>query len=97
MPHLKHTALHPLCAATTTRPSDIGLQQQGVPELVAAALASVHPALAPLLAGRVVVTGGCAALPGFCDRLAREARALVPQEYDLQVVQPQVGGWCWSG
>ncbi len=83
----------------TARPTDIGLQQAGLPEAVAQAVAACHPALAPLLWSNVILTGGCCRLPGLSDRFARELRTLAPDEFEVGVVAPQVGGWLrgWVG
>lgn len=40
------------------RPSDIGLQQAGVAEVVQQAVAALHPALQPLMYSNVLLTGG---------------------------------------
>ena len=75
----------PLC-----RPSDIGLQQAGMPEAVAQAIAACHPALAPLLWSNVVLTGGCCRLPGLAQRFRGELRSLAPDDFEVGVVAPQV-------
>ncbi|KAI8471017.1 MAG: Actin/actin-like protein [Monoraphidium minutum] len=71
------------------RPSDIGLQQAGLPEAVASAIAACHPALSPLLWSNVVLTGGCCRLPGLAARFERELRALAPDDFEVGVVSPQ--------
>lgn len=73
------------------RPSDIGLQQAGIHEAVAQAVAGCHPALAPMLFSHIILTGGCSQLPGFAERFRAELRPLVPDDYELGVVMPQVG------
>ncbi|GBF91703.1 hypothetical protein Rsub_04007 [Raphidocelis subcapitata] len=71
------------------RPTDIGLQQAGLPEAVAAAVAACHPALAPLLWSNVVLTGGCCRLPGLAERFGGELRSLAPDDFEVGVVAPQ--------
>lgn len=79
-------------------PSDIGLQQAGVAEAVVQAVTACHPALAPLLFSNVVVTGGVTSCPGFKDRFTSELRALVPDEYELGVMQPRDPAlYAWEG
>jgi hypothetical protein len=72
------------------RPTDIGLQQAGLPEAVAACVAACHPALAPLLWSNVVLTGGCCRLPGLAERFGGELRSLAPDDFEVGVVAPQV-------
>jgi len=45
------------------RPADIGLRQAGAPELVAQAVAGLHPGLQPLMWANVVLTGGALLRP----------------------------------
>lgn len=74
------------------RPCDIGLSQAGLPEVVVQAVSACPPALAPLLYGQVILTGGCCNLPGFAQRFEKELRQLVPDDFEVVVVAPQVGG-----
>lgn len=75
-------------------PADIGLPQAGLPEVVTQSVSALHPALTPLLYGHVVLTGGCAACPGFGPRFERELRPLVPDGVESGVVAPQVCDGC---
>lgn len=70
------------------RPSDIGLQQAGLPEVVVQAANACPTGLAPLLYAQVVLTGGCVSLPGFVARFESELRALVPAELEVVVCAP---------
>eukprot|EP00877_Chromochloris_zofingiensis_P007352 jgi/Chrzof1/2870/Cz12g02080.t1 len=80
------------------RPSDIGLQQAGIHEAVAQAVAGCHPALAPMLFSHIILTGGCSQLPGFAERFRAELRPLVPDDYELGVVMPQEPAlYAWQG
>ena len=76
------------------RPTDIGLQQAGLPEAVAEAIGACHPALAPLLWSNVILTGGCCRLPGLAPRFASELRTFAPDDFEVGVVAPQVGKGC---
>jgi actin-related protein 6 len=67
------------------RPSDVGLLQGGLHELILEAVAATDPALHPLLFGNIVLTGGCAKLPNLCGRLSAELRPLVPAHLALRI------------
>ena len=69
-------------------PSDVGLNQAGLPEVVTQATGAVQPDLRGLLYGKVLLVGGCAALPGFKERFEAELRSLVPTEEALEVCAP---------
>ena len=66
-------------------PSDIGLAQAGVAEVVTQAVNAVQMDLRGMLYSNVVLAGGCAALPGFRDRFEADLRPLVPAEEALVV------------
>ncbi|KXZ55494.1 ARP6 protein [Gonium pectorale] len=79
-------------------PDDVGLHQAGVAEATVQAVTATHAALAPLLYSNVVLTGGIASCPGFRDRFTTELRALVPDDHDLNVFQPQDPAlFAWEG
>jgi len=73
-------------------PSDIGLNQCGITELIAQ---SVHheeandslrdQAVEALMWLNVIVTGGCTKIPGLVERLAREIRQFAPVSYPVSV------------
>jgi|AntAceMinimDraft_5_1070358.scaffolds.fasta_scaffold36879_2 actin-related protein 6 len=69
-------------------PSDIGLTQAGLSEVVTQAVNAVPKDLRGMLLGNVVLAGGCAALPGFRERLEADLRPLVPSEEALVVGRP---------
>lgn len=50
-------------------PSDAGISQIGLPDAVLQAILSADPLLHGSLFANIVVTGGCAAMPGFRERL----------------------------
>lgn len=70
------------------RPSDIGLNQAGLPECVVQSVTACPAGLAPLLYAQVVLTGGCINTPGFVTRFQTELRALVPSELEVVVTAP---------
>ena len=67
------------------QPTDIGLQQAGLPQAIVEAVEASHPDLHPLLYSNVLCTGGCATCLGFQDRLYNELRARVPDEYEVTI------------
>jgi actin-related protein 6 len=68
-------------------PSDIGIQEEGIPGAVMQSLSALPEALRIGLLANVVVVGGNSLISGFMERLRIELRALVPAEYPLNVVQ----------
>lgn len=66
-------------------PTDIGLYEQGLPQVVHDAVQSCPRFLQRPLLANVVITGGLANLPGFEMRLARELRSLTPTEDAMYV------------
>ena len=73
-------------------PTDIGLNQCGITELIAQ---SVHhheandslrdQAVEALMWLNIIVTGGCTKIPGLIERLTREIRQYVPATYSVSV------------
>ena len=76
-------------------PSDIGIAQAGVHELVTQAVEAVTKgrkdttdSYRGLLYSNVILSGGCVTIPGFAERFNRELRALVPNDTTLHVRLP---------
>ncbi|KAI9891045.1 MAG: Actin- protein 6 [Vezdaea aestivalis] len=69
-------------------PSDIGMRQLGLPDLIMSSLKSVPFGLHPALLANVVLTGGTANLEGLDSRLETELRPLVPDSYQVRVRKP---------
>lgn len=79
-------------------PSDVGIDQCGIPETIVAAIEECDAAAHPWLYRNIVLTGGNACLPNFKERIQREIRALAPDAYDVQVRLPQDPvGYAWHG
>ncbi|KAL1800631.1 hypothetical protein ACET3X_000973 [Alternaria dauci] len=68
-------------------PSDIGIQEAGIPGAVMQSLGALPEALRIGLLANVVVVGGNSLIAGFMERLQTELRALVPVEYVLNVAR----------
>lgn len=66
-------------------PTDIGIQEAGLPIAVMDSLAVLPEALRIGLLTNVVVTGGNSLIKGFMERLEVELRALVPADHVLGI------------
>ncbi|CAK7275018.1 Actin-related protein 6 [Sporothrix epigloea] len=69
-------------------PTDIGLQQPGLPDVVAHCVHALPVGLWPALLANVVVIGGCAELPGFVQRLQQEIQTRMPDDLVVRVTRP---------
>ncbi|CAK7218273.1 Actin-related protein 6 [Sporothrix bragantina] len=79
-------------------PADIGLQQPGLPDLVAQSVHALPVGLWPALLANVVVVGGCAELPGFVQRLQQEIQTRMPDDLVVRVTRPADPVTCtWRG
>jgi actin-related protein 6 len=66
-------------------PTDVGMDEAGLAEAAAAAVQACHPHLHALLWSCVVLVGGTARCPGIKERLERELRPLVPDDYQVRL------------
>ncbi|GAA97457.1 uncharacterized protein L969DRAFT_604578 [Mixia osmundae IAM 14324] len=66
-------------------PSIIGMDQMGLPEIVADAIEALPEMLRGLYWGNVICIGGSACLPGFVGRLQVELRELATEDYTVRV------------
>ncbi|KAF8510007.1 actin-domain-containing protein [Hysterangium stoloniferum] len=66
-------------------PSDIGLSQAGLPELISHSISSLPPDLQGMFWANIGLIGGSVQFPGFAQRLEQELRALAPGEYQVGV------------
>lgn len=66
-------------------PSDIGIQESGIPGAVMESLSALPEALRVGLLANVVVVGGNSLIEGFMGRLEAELRMLVPSDYLLNI------------
>ncbi|KAI3330762.1 actin-domain-containing protein [Ustulina deusta] len=69
-------------------PSDIGMRQPGLPDLVLQSLQCLPHGLWPGLLANILVVGGNSLFDGFTQRLRDEIRKLVPDECTVRVVRP---------
>ncbi|KAI3461616.1 hypothetical protein Pfo_018279 [Paulownia fortunei] len=78
------------------RPADLGMNQAGLAECIVRAVNSCHPHLHPVLYDSIILTGGSTLFPRFAQRLERELRPLVPDEYQVKITtqeDPILGVW----
>ncbi|CAO2658304.1 Nn.00g060270.m01.CDS01 [Neocucurbitaria sp. VM-36] len=66
-------------------PSDIGIQELGLPGAIVDSLSVLPEALKVGMLANVVVVGGNSLISGFTERLETELRRLVPAEYMLKI------------
>ncbi|KXJ89921.1 actin family [Microdochium bolleyi] len=70
-------------------PSDVGLQQPGIADVVWQALQALPIGLWPGLLANIIVVGGNALFPGFVERLREEIVQRVPDECLVRVARPE--------
>lgn len=78
------------------RPADLGMNQAGLAECIVRAVNACHPYLHPVLYESIILTGGSTLFPRFAERLERELRPLVPDEYQVKITtqeDPILGVW----
>ncbi|XP_062078103.1 actin-related protein 6 isoform X2 [Humulus lupulus] len=74
----------------------LGMNQAGLAECIVRAVSSCHPHLQPLLYESILLTGGSTLFPRFAQRLERELRPLVPDDYQVKITaqeDPILGVW----
>ncbi|XP_039117430.1 actin-related protein 6 [Dioscorea cayenensis subsp. rotundata] len=77
-------------------PSDLGMNQAGLAECIVRAVQSCHPQLHPQLFESIILTGGSTLFPQFRERLERELRPLVRDDYKVKIAtqeDPILGVW----
>ena len=70
-------------------PSDIGIQEAGLPVAVMESLGVLPEALKTAMLANIVVVGGNSLITGFVERLESELRSLVPTDYLLNVTKAE--------
>ena len=70
------------------RPSDIGLTQGGIPEAFMECVRAMPSDMQTLLVANTLVIGGNSNIPGFYQRLQKELRKVVPEDWYLQIYHP---------
>ncbi|XP_030381517.1 actin-related protein 6 [Scaptodrosophila lebanonensis] len=91
----EHQQMVPLCNERFTvpellfNPSDIGIQQVGIPEAVVDALKACPWEAHRELLLNILIVGGSAQFPGFLPRLKRDLRSLVPDDLEVSLICPE--------
>lgn len=70
-------------------PSDIGLDQAGIPEAIVQSVNACDPSIQGLLYANIVLVGGNANIPGYMERIKRDLRQLVDSDFTTRVVTPK--------
>uniref|UniRef100_A0A6I8PDT1 Actin related protein 6 n=1 Tax=Ornithorhynchus anatinus TaxID=9258 RepID=A0A6I8PDT1_ORNAN len=70
-------------------PSDIGIQEMGIPEAIVYSIQNLPEEMQPHFFKNIVLTGGNSLFPGFRDRVYSEVRCLTPTDYEVSVVLPE--------
>jgi len=79
-------------------PSDIGIQQMGVPEAIVDAISAAPLTMQPHFYMNIVLTGGNALFDGYAKRLERELRALAPVDFTMNITSPDNPvTYAWQG
>lgn len=79
-------------------PSDVGLDQAGIPETVMRSINSMPADVRSMLLANVVLVGGTAKLPGFKERLTKDLRTWAPTNSYLRVAVPESPDtYAWKG
>ncbi|KAM1173369.1 hypothetical protein ACFX13_026704 [Malus domestica] len=66
-------------------PADLGMNQAGLAECIVRSVSSCPPHLQPVLYENILLTGGSTLFPRLADRLERELRLLVPDDYPVKI------------
>ncbi|KAK5866752.1 hypothetical protein PBY51_011303 [Eleginops maclovinus] len=69
-------------------PSDIGIQEMGIPEAIVHSIQSLPEEMHAHFFQNIVLTGGNILFSGFRERLEAELRALAPAHLPVSVLQP---------
>lgn len=79
-------------------PSNIGIDQMGIPEAIAHAVSLTPKEMHPHLYANIIVTGGNALFSGFEERLLSDVRKLAPDDYEVNVTVPEnPSSYAWLG
>ncbi|EGC32012.1 hypothetical protein DICPUDRAFT_99023 [Dictyostelium purpureum] len=70
-------------------PSDIGMNQAGLAESIVQSINCTNPNLHIPLYSNIVLLGGSTLFPGLKQRLELELRRLAPEQYNINIFQPQ--------
>lgn len=78
------------------QPADLGMNEAGLAECIVRAVSSCHSYLHPVLYESIILTGGSTLFPQFAERLEKDLRPLVPDDYHVKITtqeDPVLGVW----
>lgn len=79
-------------------PSNIGINQMGIPEAITHSISLTPPPMHPHLYANIIITGGNALFPGFEARLLSDVRTIAPDDYEVNVTVPEKPpSYAWLG
>ena len=79
-------------------PSNIGIEQMGIPEAIAHSISLTPSPMHPHLYANIIVTGGNALFPGFEARISSEVRKMAPDDFEVNVTVPEAPpSYAWLG
>ncbi|KAE8615181.1 hypothetical protein XENTR_v10008435 [Xenopus tropicalis] len=79
-------------------PSDIGIQEMGIPEAIVHSINNLPEEMQPHFYKNIVLTGGNTLFPGFRERVFSEVRKLTPTDFDVSVILPENPiSYAWEG
>ncbi|KAK6248369.1 hypothetical protein QUC31_019934 [Theobroma cacao] len=67
------------------QPADLGMNEAGLAECIVRAVNACHPCLHPVLFQSIILTGGSTLFPRFAERLEKDLRPLVPDDYQVKI------------
>lgn len=70
-------------------PSDIGIQEMGIPEAIVNSIEAMPEEMQPHFYQNIVLTGGNTLFPGFKERMEAELRSLAPAHLPVTVLMPE--------
>lgn len=79
-------------------PSDIGIQEMGIPEAIVDSIQAMPEEMQPHFYQNIVLTGGNSLFCGYRERLEAELRSLAPSHLPVSVLLPENPiTYCWEG
>lgn len=70
-------------------PSDIGIQEMGIPEAIVHSIQAMPEEMQPHFYQNIVLTGGNTLFPGFKERMEAELRSLAPAHLPVTILMPE--------
>jgi len=79
-------------------PSDVGIQQMGIPEAIHHSIQTTEVLQQPHFYQNIILIGGNAAIPGYHKRVTSDVRKLCPDVFDLDILCPDnPATYAWQG